>query len=559
MAACLATATATATATPPQEELEARGIRPASAEGYSRTVATSQPTAVRPLPPNAVRASAPVRPARPGSLPGRLGALSSRVGSLPTASRALLLLAALEGTGDLGVLTAATGRSGVLDGFALLEQSLLVSVDEHTRRLVFLYPLTQEAIVDISTAVERRRAHRTLARALADQPDRQAWHLAEAAVAPDEQVAVLLDRTAQASLRQGGAAGAIRALTRAAELSPRRPDRGRRLVEAACIAAEAAGQMISDTQLLADARQARPRSTRSLQAAITITHLLLNAEGAIDSAQQLLVGAILAYGDNYDAGDATLAEALYSLLMISWYEARPQLRRPFNDAIARIVPAARVALQQELSPAQIIASVYADRMSGCREALWQVIHHGWEGSAIAAAINALVSGCADDWLTGKWDVAPGGTAIALGQGAPAATGSWRRLKMALDIFERQGARPWARRADGELRAAGLSASPSRSPGTSKLTHQELEIATLAASGLTNKQIAERLYLSHHTVSSHLYKLFPKLGITSRSALPAVLASQCPQPGEDGYPADAGNGRTPRPGSVATQPSSQITG
>ena len=143
----------------------------------------------------------------------------------------------------------------------------------------------------MSTAVERRRAHRILARALADQPDRQAWHLAEATVAPDEQVAVLLERTAQASLRRGDAPGAVRALTRAAELSPRRPDRGRRLVEAACIGAEATGQLTSEAQLLADARQAGPQSTGSLQAAITVAHLLLNAGCDIDSAHRYRFGA----------------------------------------------------------------------------------------------------------------------------------------------------------------------------------------------------------------------------------------------------------------------------
>jgi DNA-binding CsgD family transcriptional regulator len=504
-------------------------------------VATSQPTAVRPVPGNAAGASAPLRSAPPDSPLSRLGALSaSRVGSLPAASRALLLLAALEGTGDLGVLAAAAGRSGVLDGFPPLEQSLVVSVDEHTRRLVFLHPLAQDTVVGMSTAAERRRAHRALARTLADQPDRQAWHLAEATVAPDEQVAVLLERTAQASLRRGDAPGAVRALTRAAELSPRRPDRGRRLVEAACIGAEATGQVTREAQLLADARQAGPQSIGSLQAAISIAHLLLNAGCDNDSAHRLLVGAILAYGDHYDAGDAMLAEALHSLLMISWYEGSPQLGKPFNDAIARIVPEAHAALQQELTPAQITASVYADRMSGCREALWRVIRDGWEGGAIAAAINTLVSSCVDDWLTGQWDVAPGGTAIALGQEALAVTGSWLRLKAALDIFERQGAQPWARRAGGGLRAAGLSASPSRSPGTAQLTHQQLEIATLAASGLTNKQIAERLYLSHRTVSAHLYKLFPKLGVTSRGALRAALASPPPQQaGEDSHLADAG--------------------
>ena len=64
--------------------------------------------------------------------------------------------------------------------------------------------------------------------------------------------------------------------------------------------------------------------------------------------------------------------------------------------------------------------------------------------------------------------------------------------------------------------------------------------TLAASGLTNKQIAERLYLSHRTVSSHLYKLFPKLGVTCRAALRAALASPRPeQAGDPGTPGRSG--------------------
>jgi len=467
---------------------------------------------------------------------------ASRVGRLPAVSRALLLLAALEGTGDLGVLVAAAGHSSVLDGIPPLEQSLLVSVDEHSRRFVFHHPLTRDAVLDMSTAVERRRAHRTLASALADQPDRQAWHLAEATVAPDEQVAALLERTAQASLRRGDAPGAVRALTRAAELSPRRPDRGRRLVEAACIGAEATGQLTSEAKLLANARQAGPQSTGPLQAAITISHLLLNAECDIDSAHRLLAAAILAYGDHYDAGDATLTEALHSLLMISWSGGCPQLWKPFNDAIARIIPAAEADLRQELTPSQTaqvgIASVYVDRMSRCREDLWRIIRDGRAGGAIAAAINALVSSCAGDWLTGRWDDAPAGTAIALCQEALAGTESQLHLKAALGIFERQAAQPWARRAAGELRVAGQSASSSPGPGAARLTHQELEIATLAASGLTNKQIAERLYLSHRTVSSHLYKLFPKLGVTSRAALRTALASSRPQQsGGNSYLAD----------------------
>ena len=56
----------------------------------------------------------------------------------------------------------------------------------------------------------------------------------------------------------------------------------------------------------------------------------------------------------------------------------------------------------------------------------------------------------------------------------------------------------------------------------QLTPQELQFAQLAADGLTNREIGERLYLSHRTVGSHLYQLFPKLGVTSRTELRAAL-------------------------------------
>jgi len=58
----------------------------------------------------------------------------------------------------------------------------------------------------------------------------------------------------------------------------------------------------------------------------------------------------------------------------------------------------------------------------------------------------------------------------------------------------------------------------------RLTPQELEIARMAASGLTNKQIGARLYLSHRTVGAHLYQMFPKLGITTRAALRDALVA-----------------------------------
>ncbi|RLK62349.1 AAA family ATPase [Actinokineospora cianjurensis] len=96
------------------------------------------------------------------------------------------------------------------------------------------------------------------------------------------------------------------------------------------------------------------------------------------------------------------------------------------------------------------------------------------------------------------------------------------LRRAAELFRRTGATTWQRRAEQELRATGLAIDAR--PTTDTLTAQQLEVANLAATGLTNKEIAERLYLSPRTVSAHLYRIFPKLGITTRSALRDALAS-----------------------------------
>jgi DNA-binding CsgD family transcriptional regulator len=96
-----------------------------------------------------------------------------------------------------------------------------------------------------------------------------------------------------------------------------------------------------------------------------------------------------------------------------------------------------------------------------------------------------------------------------------------QLMSALGTFDRIGARPWATRARNELRATGRPQA--HAGGAVVLTPQEHEIAELAASGLTNKEIGARLYLSHRTVGAHLHRVFPKLGITSRAALRDALS------------------------------------
>ncbi|MEV0650762.1 AAA family ATPase [Phytomonospora sp. NPDC050363] len=98
-----------------------------------------------------------------------------------------------------------------------------------------------------------------------------------------------------------------------------------------------------------------------------------------------------------------------------------------------------------------------------------------------------------------------------------------RLRHALDVFERAGMRPWAERARVELEATGQSAGAREEPGPlSALTPQEARIVRLAAAGMSNKDIAARLFLSPRTVGYHLYKAYPKLGVLSRGELAGVV-------------------------------------
>ena len=96
------------------------------------------------------------------------------------------------------------------------------------------------------------------------------------------------------------------------------------------------------------------------------------------------------------------------------------------------------------------------------------------------------------------------------------------LRDAINLFDALGATRWSERARQELRATGEKIGPRTPDARDRLTAQELQIAQLAAAGLSNREIGERLFLSHRTIGSHLYRIFPKLGITARAQLPAAL-------------------------------------
>ena len=679
--------------------------------------------------------------ASPGStaplpLNARLGELfASRVEELPPATRRLLLHAVLDGTGELATLQRATGDAELRD-LGPAEQSRLVHVDPETHKLVFRHPLTRSAVVELSTAQERREAHRALAGVRADEPQRRAWHLAEASVQPDERVAEMLEATARQMLGRGDPVGAVSALRRAAELSPTDVDRGRRLSEAAFVGVNMAGRLGDGEEFVAEALEAEHGPGASLQSATTAAFVLLNGDGDLDTVHRLLVRVIEARGNELDATDEDLAAAVYLLLLVCGFAGRAELWAPYFAILDRLRPVVPedLLLASRTMPDPVrgavpmldrleqiiaelgdesdswhlrkvtLAAVFIDRLGGCRQALRRMVKSSRETGAWTLVVSALNFMCLDYFLTGEWDeleelldecfeicehaglrlyvpvlnydrallaAARGEDALAreltdaitawalprgahliaqfashtrglaaLGRGdfeeayhhasavcppgefarythhalwvcmdlveaavrtdrhaeaaahvaamqrhgiarispriallaggsaglaarhdeaafaeferalailgadrwpfdlarvrlaygerlrrARSGRGAGAQLAAAVKEFQRLGAIPWARRAAAELRATGQAPAVASTNGSAEpLTPQEHEIASLAAAGLTNKQIGERLYLSHRTVSGHLYRIFPKLGISARAALRDALPS-----------------------------------
>jgi DNA-binding CsgD family transcriptional regulator/tetratricopeptide (TPR) repeat protein len=167
----------------------------------------------------------------PLPLTDRLSAMfTARLAELPAQTRDALLLAAAADSADRDAVT----RAGLgLDPVVLApaEEAGLVSVD--IAGVHFRHPLIRSAVYHRAPFASRAVVHRRLADLLHDQPDRRAWHLAAAALPPDEDIASLLAATSVPAQRQGGPAARALMLERAARLSPDPTTRARRLLSAA--------------------------------------------------------------------------------------------------------------------------------------------------------------------------------------------------------------------------------------------------------------------------------------------------------------------------------------
>ena len=156
-----------------------------------------------------------------------------RIAPLPEVTRHLLLLAAAEPTGDPALLWRAAGQLGISpDAVGPAEADRLLTVGA---KVTFLHPLVRSAVYQAAPAADRRRIHQAIAEATdpGTDPDRRAWHRAQAAAGPDEDIAAELERSASRARARGGLAAAAAFLARAASLTPAPQPRAARALAAA--------------------------------------------------------------------------------------------------------------------------------------------------------------------------------------------------------------------------------------------------------------------------------------------------------------------------------------
>ena len=199
-------------------------------------------------------------------VPGRIeDSFRRRLEALPAATQRLMLVAAAEPVGDPGLVWRAAERLGIgAEAVAPAADAGLLTIGE---RVMFRHPLVRSAVYQAASPTERRAAHQALAGATDPQadPDRRAWHRAQATLGPDEDVAAELERSASRAQARGGLAAAAAFLERAVALTLDPARRAGRAL-AAAQAKYQAGEFDATLRLLATAEAGPPDQLRRAQA-----------------------------------------------------------------------------------------------------------------------------------------------------------------------------------------------------------------------------------------------------------------------------------------------------
>ena len=272
---------------------------------------------------------------------------------------------------------------------------------------------------------------------MADQPERRAWHLAEASHGPDAEVAQLLEDGAHDSLARGDALTATTSLIRAANLSTDPAEGRRRLAEAAFIGTDITGEFVRSDRL-GNGPDLRPANgPGSLYEAVAAAYLSIAQGGDFDAAHRTIMRAINSGDHGWRADNAELIEAMNGWLVICWHAGREDCWLQFFDALDRLTPAAPDLLRLQAlacgdtartgaeareplraivgqlsdsrDPSRVarisMSTMHLDLIAECRDALWFVIEDGRRGGAIRPYVRSLAVACIDDYYRGRWDEA----------------------------------------------------------------------------------------------------------------------------------------------------------
>ncbi|MFD8499083.1 AAA family ATPase [Amycolatopsis sp. NPDC059657] len=261
---------------------------------------------------------------QPDSLAGRIEqCFLKQLEPVPADTRRLLLTAAAEPLGDATLLWRAAGLLGLgADPAAAAEETGLI---EFGSRIRFRHPLVRSAVYRSASAAERQEVHRVLAEVTDAEvdPDRRAWHRAQATVSPDEDVAADLERSAVRAAARGGRVAAAAFLEQAALLTPEPARRARRELEAAKAKREAGvfeaalGLLVSvdagppDARRDAEVQRLRGQIAFDQRRGSDAARLLLRAAGRLDEREAYLeaLGATIWAGTGLEEAAAAARSA----------------------------------------------------------------------------------------------------------------------------------------------------------------------------------------------------------------------------------------------------------
>ncbi|WP_433239618.1 AAA family ATPase [Streptosporangium sp. CA-135522] len=232
------------------------------------------------------------------------------------------------------------------------------------------------------------------------------------------------------------------------------------------------------------------------------------------------------------AGSVAVAASRWSLALLDLGYGRAEQALSQLDSLAANAMHCQLPVMRS-TPDLIEAAVRVGQLPSARAALarfeaWAArIGLAWS-DALVARCQALVDGLEEHYVTALKLHAQDNRLFDQAR-THLLYGEWLRrarrkadarghLQTALNTFEHLGAVPWSDRARAELNLIGMTTTPARSVDAVRLTPQELQIVRLAAQGMSNRDIAAQLFLSHRTVGHHLYKAYPKLGIATRGEL-----------------------------------------